>query len=335
LGLTTLFHSCIGDGLEVCPVDNKILVYFNYQKAERVTTRADSIGVVKGIEDEDAAAVTQIDLYVFDANTNLFVDKFTDLSPNLNEKDVYCMTISIPAGKYKFVAWGGMKKTDFAVSPVTPVKGGSAFSDFSVNYLFHGDTINADIENLFYGVSVDEYGLPMENVRITGADTVHIDLRQDTYTFNITMTGTALKQESDYQAVITDNNSYFDFDNTLVSAPSHNYKAAFEYRSFVQPETWVASRTTLQIDRDRKPMLRFFRDGYPWVINGMVDGYDLVYLLLQYEKSGIYIKFEEMYVFDIRFVVNGDPDDSSSISVGVEIGEWRISMEDDSPLIHL
>jgi hypothetical protein len=313
------FQSCINDGLEPCDVDNQIRVYFNYIDAERVPMRSDGIGVVRGIQLTDAEAVTQIDLYVFDANTGLFIDKFTDLSPNLEEKGLYCMIIDIPAGEYTFVAWGGMKKADFAVSPVTPVKGTSTYSDFSVNYLFHGDTISANIENLFYGAR--------SNVRVVEADSINVDLRQDTYTFNITLTGTALREEDQYQVVITDNNSYYNFDNMRINAPSHNYKSAFSYSD----QTWYTSRTTLQIDRNRKPMLRFFRNGIPWVINGMEDGIDLISLLLEYDDS---IDFLNMYVFDIKFTVDGDPDDTGSISIGVEIGEWHHYVVDD-PLIIL
>ena len=321
-GIITLCSSCLRDDkMDDCETEGPVRIYFSYDQAVRITTNNDSIGIVKGIQTADLEGITQIDLYVFDATSNLFVEKYTDLSPELIN-NTYAMQIDLAPGNYKFVTWGGLKKSDFAIAPVTPVKQGSLFSDFSVNYIFQDDTIRSNIENLYFGSRND--------VKITGSDSVAIFLRQDTYTFNLVVGGTALVPGDEYQVVIKDNNSSISFENIPNNAPSHNYRAPFLTTHSLNE--WEASRSTLLIDRNRKPTLRFFRNGQPMILAGMTEGLDLVKLLLQYEKNGIQIDFKTMYEFDIRFTLDGDPDDESSISIGVEIGSWNHTITDDSQL---
>ncbi|MDR2121065.1 MAG: FimB/Mfa2 family fimbrial subunit [Tannerella sp.] len=308
----------------------KVRVFFDYMEATE-TSSAD-MGIRKGIRRGDLESVSQVDLYIFDS-TGVFIDKYTDMQPLLRQKDTYCMEIELSAGKYTFVAWGGLQKTDFAVTPASPAKKLSRFNDFTVNYRFEGDTIILPVENLYYGI--------IENTSIRISDSLRIHLRQDTYTFNIKLAGSAVRQGSGigvndseiFEMLITDNNSCYDFTNKPVSAPTHIYKTGFNPTP--DRTIWNASRTTLLVDNDRKPVLRFFRNGRVWKLRGMNEGIDLVKLIKQYTaekytaESGDPLDFTTMYEFYLTFNIEGDPDDESSLSVEIEIGNWKLSSSDN------
>jgi hypothetical protein len=336
LGVSGSFQSCLSDSAEDCDdpvpppvaVDSvrKVRVFFDYEETALSTSAAsfdDSLAIEKGIRLRDLEAVSQLDLYVFSAETGLFIEKYTDLQPLLLRKATYSMELELPIDKYKIVAWGGMRKSDFAVAPVTPVKKSSHFDDFFVNYHFQGDTILSQIENLYYGA--------IQEAAFATSDSFRIYLRQDTYTFNIKLVGTAVRQPGissvTIHTVISDNNSTYNFNNVPVSGPTHSYKTLFEQNN---DGDWDASRTTLLVDEYRRPVLRFFRNGDVWRLPGMSEGIDLINLLQQYATAKrILLDFSTMYVFNLRFTINGDPDDESSMSVGVEIGDWNYIVDDN------
>ncbi|MDR1780419.1 MAG: FimB/Mfa2 family fimbrial subunit [Tannerella sp.] len=318
-----LLGSCIGDKLEPCP-PGATRVFFPYERALRITSQADSIGVIRGIQPEDMNNLSQMDLYIFDAETDGYLGKYTDLSPGVGTTDRYSMTlVNLAPGRYKFVAWGGLKRTDYAVAPVTPVEQVSTFRDFSVNYMFTGDTVTADIDKLFYGVN--------DNVVIVGGDSVDVPLRQDTYTFNITLGGTAVTPDDQFRVAITDNNNHYDFSNAPITAPKYTYLSYFHpVVNYADDETYevTTTRRTLLVDRDREPIMRIYRNGETWRLRGYEEGINLVALVLNYEKRGIHIDFSAMYEFDIRITVDGNADDYTSMSVNVEIGDWKVTSND-------
>jgi len=321
-GVVLLMSSCVNDNLENCPPSDLIRVYFPYERATRITTPSDSIGVVKGIQPEDMNNLSQMDLYIFDGETDGYLGKYTDLSPAVGQTDVYSMTLTLAPGRYKFVAWGGLRRTDYAVAPVTPVEKVSSFRDFSVNYMFTGDTVTADIDKLFYGVNAD--------VVIVGGDSIAVPIRQDTYTFNITLAGTAIRPDDQFRVAITDNNNHYDFNNAVISAPSYTYLSDFKSVADYADDDYsvITTRRTLLIDRDREPVMRIYRNGTPWRLRGYDEGIDLVALVLNYEKRGIQIDFKSMYEFDIKITIDGNPDDETSLTVGVKIGDWSQSSSD-------
>jgi hypothetical protein len=335
------FQSCIGDSLEDCQdpyiedIARTLRVYFDYEESSTVSNSADSLAIERGVRQLNMEAVSQVDLYVFNAETGLFVDKYTDLQPRLMQKSIYYMSLSLLPGRYRFVAWGGLQRSDFAVAPVTPVKQGSHFNDFSVNYLFQGDTVTAGIGNLYYGILNDvEVAIPSRAA--ADYDSLRINIRQDTYTFNIRLAGTAVTRQFGsnteltddvFEAVIVDNNSFYNFNNRPVGAPTYCYKSSFVPGNDLAPE-WNTSRTTLLVDEDRRPVLKFYRNGQPWQINEMEEGIDLVRVLQNYASGRLKLDFSVMYVFNIKFTINGNPNDASSLAVSLDIGDWHHAIKD-------
>jgi hypothetical protein len=334
LGLCGSFQSCLKDNLEGCdplvpPVIGsdsirKVRVFFDYEEALSTSAATDDeMAIEKGIRLRDLETVSQLDLYVFNAETGLFIEKYTDLQPLLLMKATYCIELELPVDKYKIVAWGGLRNSNFAIAPVTPIKKNSRFDDFFVNYHFQGDTIVSQIDNLYYGA--------IGEVALAVSDSFRIRLRQDTYTFNIKLAGTAVRRPSisstEIHTVISDNNSTYNFSNIPVSGPTHNYKTLFEQNDDGE---WNASRSTLLVDEYRRPLLRFFRNGKVWKLPGMTEGIDLINLLQQYaEVRRISLDFNTMYVFNLKFTIDGNPDDETSLSVGVEIGNWNYIVKEE------
>jgi hypothetical protein len=334
VAMSLFFQSCLNDSLNDCDpliptppptfgdTIKKMRVFFDYE--EETSANYVDLGIRKGIRRGDLESVSQLDLYIFDA-TGLYIDKYTDRQPYLRQKDTYCIEFELPVGNYMFVAWGGLQKIDFAVTPASPIRRISRFNDFSVNYRFEGDTIVSQVENLYYGM--------MENVAVGLSDSLRIRLRQDTYIFNIKLCGSAVRQSPSigvseiFESLITDNNSYYNFRNEPVNAPTHIYKTGFNPNA--EHTEWEASRTTLLVRSDRKPILRFFRNGKAWKVKGM-EGIDLVKVLQDYaSERRILLDFTAMYEFNLTFTIDGDPDDESSLSVGVSIGDWAQTLSDN------
>ncbi|MDR0758176.1 MAG: FimB/Mfa2 family fimbrial subunit [Tannerella sp.] len=337
LGLSLSFQSCINDDLSGCvdppkppppPVDSvkKVRVFFDYEESLSTAsaTNEDEMAIESGIRLRDLESVSQLDLYIFSAKTGLFIEKQTDRQPYLSLKATYCVELELPVDdSYRIVAWGGLQKSDFAVAPVTPIKNSSRFEDFLINYHFQGDTIVTQIENLYYGM--------IEAAAPAVSDSFRMRLRQDTYAFNIKLAGTAVRRpgisDTEIHAVISDNNSTYNFNNIPVSGPTHCYKTLFEQNTEGE---WFASRSTLLVDEYRRPVLRFFRNGAVWKLPGMTEGIDLINLLQHYaEERRIMLDFSTMYVFNLKFTINVvDPGDETSLSVGVDIGDWHFVPDD-------
>ncbi|MDR1407574.1 MAG: FimB/Mfa2 family fimbrial subunit [Tannerella sp.] len=342
-GTCLFFQSCINDNMDDCApapyvsgdTVRSVRIFFEYDDVEQITDAdPEVLTVEKGIRPSNMDAVSQVDLYVFDAVTGVYIDKYTDLQPTLRQKGIYYMPVSLAAGYYKFVAWGGLRRSNFAIAPVTPIKHISHFSDFSVNYLFPGDTITAGVDNLYYGVLDNVVITP--STRAEAYDSLRLHLRQDTYMFNIRIDGTAVRSSDPvddvFETVIAANNSYYDFDNSLISAPTNYYKSGFSPVDDTGTE-WYTSRSTLMIN-DRgtiraRPMLKFYRNGEPWRINGLDEGIDLIDILQRYAVGRLQLDFTTMYVFYMRFTIDGNPDDETSLSVGVSIGNWNFSVSDN------
>lgn len=292
------FTSCIKEDMDDCP--SGINVYFDYLPATYANVK-------EGINPKD---VSQINLYYFDAATDLFLGTATDESVELGQN--YYMTIpALNTGEYKFVAWGNLKG-NYSIEPETPQVGVTTFNQLRA-YLnsVERDSIKSKVTPLFFGgksVELKKTGVSTQEIRIP--------IIQNTYTINLKVNG-ALDVKNRYKYIISDNNTYLGFDNSYIASTTVHYIAECGY-----PEkgSLNGSITTMRISEGRAPVLKVLKYGNE---EDPIFRANLVELILKLEKEHkIEIDFSNMYEFDIEVTIKG----SSFIII---INGWEVSFSEE------
>lgn len=292
--LSMSFNSCIKDDLSDCP--SSIRIYFDYLP----TTYAN---IKEGITPDD---VKQMNLYWFDAETDLFLGMKVDEAPDLSSSDYFMTIPALKYGEYKFIAWGNLKD-EYSLLPKEPVVGSTTFDKFTVTLnTIVNDSVKHKIKPLFFGQS-------MKTTIKAGefSPEVRIPIVQDTYTINLTVTG-KINENKRYRYVVSDSNTFFDFNNAYVPCSTVHYMT-----DCGAPEKGKIkeSVTMLRISKGRSPILK--------VIDiedetNPIFKINLIELILDLEvQHKVEIDFDNMYEFDIEVTIDNG-------SFVVVVNGWQI-----------
>lgn len=155
-------------------------------------------------------------LYIYDEKGN-YVETRTVTDKSLADEN-WRMRVDLPLGKYKLVAYGGLACAERSFAPVREPAEGTSLADLSVAMEHSGNTSDRPLHNLFYGaldvtVSGDNY---REATVKMMKDTNHIRviLQQ--------MNGEPVS-DKDFSFTITDDNTLFASDNSLLPAGTVTY----------------------------------------------------------------------------------------------------------------
>lgn len=186
--------SCIKDDLQPCPLGvNLRFVYdYNMEYANAFPPKVDCVT-----------------LYIYDADGN-YVTTRTETSEVLKDEN-YRMRIDLEEGSYRFVAYGGLACEEHTFAPVAEPAAGSQWTDMNVAMQWDGETSGVKLHDLFYGnleVTVDgedykDYALYM----MKNTNNVRIILQQLNY---------QPLSADDFDFQITDDNTLFNYDNSLI-----------------------------------------------------------------------------------------------------------------------
>jgi Protein of unknown function (DUF1812). len=279
--LSIAFNSCIKDDLSDCP--SSIRIYFDYLPATYANIK-------EGINPDE---VTRMNLYWFDAETDLFLGVEVDEAPELGLSDYFMTIPTLKTGEYKFVAWGNLED-EYSLLPEEPVVGSTTFDRFTVTLnTVVNDSVKNKISPLFFGKSE-----PKKIQLGELAPEVTIPIVQDTYTINLTVDG-KLDTGGNYHYVISDSNTFFDFNNAYVPSTTVHYMT-----DCGKPQNGKlnGSLTTLRIGKGRNPILKVLdtRDEADPVFS-----INLVDLILDLETlHKVEIDFDHMYEFDINVTID-------------------------------
>lgn len=205
LAALTLCGGCVNESLDPCAEKKTTLRFiydYNMERANAFHQQVHCLSVL-----------------IYDGEGR-FVTRQTETSEAVLADENYRMTVDLPAGRYHAVAYGGMEceKGSFGFT-ATPEKG-SALSDLGVkiNPEALTDDSRRRLHNHFHGaadftVKADESSeTRVEMMRNTNS--IHIAL-QNAY-------GSPISHE-DFEFSITDDNTLFSHDNTLVPAGEVTY----------------------------------------------------------------------------------------------------------------
>ncbi|MDR1344744.1 MAG: FimB/Mfa2 family fimbrial subunit [Tannerellaceae bacterium] len=296
---TVVLPSCIQDDLSNCISDKRI--YFDYKQI--VSSQKSG-----GINPDD---IVRMNLFVFDEK-GLFVNEYIDEAPRIS-KD-YFMTVSgLNKGLYKLVAWGNLSEHYALSSALVP--GETTFNDLQVSLKNIKDNTQEERLNpLFYATHIGS-----DNIEILGmsAQFVHLNLIEDTYKINVTVSGMDSISVTNYKYAINiaDNNGAYKFDNDFASWQEFNYAQPCIVDN-ERDNDLKSSLTVLRLTEQRKPMIR--------LVNKQTDAVviedSLVGLIMAANEVGATIDFDEIHEFDIKYELN----QTSSASIIIYINGWKV-----------
>ena len=164
--------------------------------------------------------VKTVTLYAFDENGQFIYQK-TEEGARL-EQDDYAMKVEIEPGKYRLIAWAGLKNNDDSFAVPLLIPGKSDLEELTVKTLrsvqtraTNGDMINLanpNLASLWFGESLQTF------TRAGRQDVVTVPLIKNTNTFRILlqqMQGVEI-DVNQFEFSIKDDNGWMNYDNSLL-----------------------------------------------------------------------------------------------------------------------
>jgi hypothetical protein len=301
--------SCIDEepGLCVDPRGN-VRLTVNLDTEITVTRTPGAPGATRA--DDPAYHINHLHVYVFDADERYVA--FIEGGEYTGQ--TYEFFLNLPAGDYHFVAWtnpGDVYKTNF--DPAEPESVTRAMSDMHF-YLDHGgETLTEHLPDLLHGIARD---MSVEENRDN-----HIDVAMASNNYMINMKLKGLPPTADeFEFAITDNNSHYTFDNTLIAGQDDftHSRASFYYKGEA-----TSSIKTLTLSEDRDPQFTVTRKNATGAIpDEVLFDQSLTQTIIDaYGGSNQSVDFAATHTYDIvlSFDVNMD------LTVSVNGWEYTVS----------
>ncbi|MDR1258805.1 MAG: FimB/Mfa2 family fimbrial subunit [Tannerellaceae bacterium] len=303
--LPVTFTACIKDDLSGCISDTRI--YFDYER--NLSSKKDG-----GINPDD---ITRINLFVFD-DRGLFVNEYIDEAPHMSEE--YFMTVNgLKKGYYRFVAWGNLGEHYALSSALVP--GETTFEDLRVALINIKDNkVEYRLQPLFYATHKGSRSIEIMEV---SAQHIRLNLIEDTYKINLTVSGMdpASVADYDYLAEITDNNGAYGLDNDFAPFQEFKYTQPCTVEAVEQGGDLKSSLIVLRLTENRTPVLRLINKQN----NTVIVEDSLVKLIMDANEAGATIDFNKTHEFDIRYELS----QSSSIGIIIYINGWKLIKQPD------
>lgn len=244
--------------------------------------------------------------YIFDAD-NKFVDCVR--GGDFTGRD-YVFDLELAAGTYHFIAWtnhGNIYKPNISMEECHLMYPASSELELAMKYT-PGADITADIPDLHYGA------LPDAVVAEAADNEFKVVMRPNTYRINFTIKGLP-ETTDDYDFTITDNNSDYKFDNSIVPD-----KDDFTYRrtSRFEGAEIKASHKVLRLEHGRTPRFVLSNATTPEVLHTN----DLVQMIKNaYEHNGQSVDFDAVHTFDITLQFDTD------MGAVITVNNWSYSQQ--------
>lgn len=283
LFFTVLLTGCIKEDLSKCPTGIK--VYFTY-----LTTYAGS--------KIDPVEVNRMNLYLFDSE-GILRTVVCDENPNISPE--YYLTVNnLPAGEYRFVAWGNLRGC-FSAYPADFSIGETTFEQ-ALLLFDHTEVASLIEEPLFFAY------LSAEQVTTAREQRFYMPIAEQTNTIRLTTEGLPLNDDS-YCFTVTDNNGRYKFDNSYALDNYFTYPAPCDKDEQGQPAT---SLNVLKLAAGRQVKIELYNE------TAAISCYtaNLIELL---DARGVDYALQND--FDIHLIFRTD------MKVDVSIDNWLITEE--------
>lgn len=266
------------------------------------------------------SAPMPMNLYVFDQDS-LFVATYSGPAEELSN-GMYGMPVSMPAGRYHLVAWGGNTEDLYETSPLTA--GVSSMKDLSVRLRRQNDgqlQQTQGLDKLLQGVS---------SIEIDSTDhsqaTVHLMNNTKQLVFIIQSEEGDSLRGGDYRFSITANNGKMAFNNELLDDTPVIYTEFFK-NSLSQQGLQVlkAEINTLRLMADQEARLQIFANE----TKGNILDIDLTAYLKMFKSTYYSTMSDQEWLdrnssFNIIFFL----DQRTGMITTLQIGPWKVKLVD-------
>lgn len=296
--------ACINEDLSDCPplistIDTRIVLSYIPFSEE----------TWEGFEAEELESIT---VFAFDS-LGYFVAKVTDAIPRLDDP-AYSLSLHLPPGHYDFYAWGNVRDCYF-YNCTGFVEKETKASLIGLEYLCPDNDSTRTAPHPLFFASAENINLKSTKSAEGITQTVTLPLVKDTYNIWISLIG--LGQNHRLEAIVTDNNISYGFDNSFHTCDYMHYIAPFLPDS--QTDCLQTKLTTLRLERNRSPRLKLYNS-----IDGeLIYHNDLIDLILAAEKvSGKKIDFSRQYNFKIA--LHFAEGKSGKTTITVSVNGWQV-----------
>lgn len=201
----SVFGGCVNESLDPCPEKKTTLrfVYdYNMERANAFHQQVHCLSVL--IYDEEGK----------------FVTRQTETSEDVLADENYRMTVDLPAGRYHAVAYGGMECEESSFAFTVLPQNGSLLSDLGVR--LDPGALTDDSRRLLHN---HFHGAADFTVKSDASSETRVEMMRNTNSIHVALQnayGSPISHE-DFEFSITDDNTLFTHDNTLVPAGEVTY----------------------------------------------------------------------------------------------------------------
>jgi len=319
LSVSFVMQSCVRDDLSDCVAGKR--VYFNYMLADTasVTTNTGDVRVAReGIFPGD---VTFFNLYVFDEDGK-FV-KEVSARPVFVDRDssrMYLDIDTLETGVYKFLAWANLSGQYSLSNDLVPGVSTAADVEVQLDLIKNSNEVSEELSPLFYASHLDE----SFTVQALLEQSFDLDLIQDTYKFNVSVTGldSAYAGEHSFTVDVTDTNGKYKLDNAYSACKQFNYIRDCALRPVEDGKSEAYTPINImRMDYTRNPHMRLKeKDTNATVLE---DNWGDLFLLLR-SMTGYNVDWNNQYEFDLRYFLT-----SSAATIIVEVNGWRLVIDNN------
>ncbi|MCD8103154.1 MAG: FimB/Mfa2 family fimbrial subunit [Alistipes sp.] len=269
----SVLQSCIKDDRDDCPDSQPAVRIVVRTLAE--TTRSEA----------DLYNIENVYIYIFDADLR-YVATWQGGAYSYGTE--YEAWLDLEPGTYHFVAW-----TNQGMSYAGQPDGDAGSLVVGLQYPA-GGVVDTEIPDLHHGMLADAEVLPETD------HTFEIIIRPDTYRINFTVEGLEAFDEDEYLFSVTDNNTHYGFDNTIIEGMDH---VRYLRTTGFTDGGLTASVKTLRLTEGREPLFELadITSGQTLYTDNLVE-----MILSAYAAAGHTVDFETEFEFDLRLVFDAD-----------------------------
>ncbi|NDV60585.1 FimB/Mfa2 family fimbrial subunit [Bacteroides sp. 519] len=225
--------SCIKDDLDGC---------IDLRGSVHLVVSLDVDAQTLDLFPEDRYQIDSLHVYVFNDN----MQYVTSVTAGAYTGSDYEFNLLLTAGNYQFVAWTNTGEYYKFNRTIEQCETRKYYMD-ELEYYLHYDSdkcIYENIPDLHHGTQSQEIVANQDNY-------VQVYISPNTYTINITAIGLP-QSEDDYTFSITDNNSHYSFDNSII-----DNKADYQHIRTCQMENYELNTSikVLRLANERSPKL--------------------------------------------------------------------------------
>ena len=290
--------SCIKDDLYGC-VDSRGNVC--------LTVRLDVAATARSSSNPESYQIDSTHVYVFDAG-NKFVA--SAVGGVYNPAEEYEFFFTLKSGDYHFVVWtnpGEIYKTNYTFSECEA-------QGLIIDQLIYYMDVSAE-GCLTQGIPDLLYGTQSQKIISNQNNIVSVEMIQNTYHINVEAVGLP-QTDDDFEFTITDNNSHYKFDNTIIPEMDDFTHIRIGKQ---ENDTINVSFNVLGLETERytpRLMLCNKITSEELFEEGLIET-----IRSAYEQSGQELDFNKIHTFDIKLFF------STNMDVSVSVNGWEYNRQ--------